>query len=96
MPRNRKLTKVIAGRTVEAATVEPGGVLVLFDDQSNMKIKTGGAAALSPGSKVNSVHEAKPSSKSSLRTVRARHSALADPGSSVAVRDRNNAVEYLG
>jgi hypothetical protein len=40
MPRNQKLTKVIAGRTVKAATVEPGGVLVLFDDQSKMKIKT--------------------------------------------------------
>jgi hypothetical protein len=40
MPRNQKLTKVIAGRTVKVATVEPGGVLVLFDDQSKMKIKT--------------------------------------------------------
>ena len=40
MPRNQKLTKVIAGRTVKAATVEPDGVLVVFDDQSNMKVKT--------------------------------------------------------
>ena len=30
MPRNQKLTKVIAGRTVKVATVEPGGVLVLL------------------------------------------------------------------
>jgi hypothetical protein len=27
---HQKLTKVIAGRTVKAATVEPGGVLVLI------------------------------------------------------------------
>jgi hypothetical protein len=39
MPRNQKLTKVIAGRTVKTATTEPGGVSLLFDDQSKMKIK---------------------------------------------------------
>jgi hypothetical protein len=44
MRRNQKLTKVIAGRTVEAVTTEPEGVLVLFDDQSRMEIKTAGAA----------------------------------------------------
>ena len=44
---------------MKAATVEPGGILVLFDDQSNMKIKTAGPAAIPPGGKVKSVHEAK-------------------------------------
>ena len=44
MPRNQKLTKVIAGRTVKVAKVEPGAVLVLFDDQSNRKIKIAGPA----------------------------------------------------
>src|SRR5215469_15584514 len=57
MQRNHKLTKVIAGRTIKAVTVEPGSVLVLFDDQSNMKIKTTGAAAVSPRSRVKSVHK---------------------------------------
>jgi hypothetical protein len=38
-----------AGRTVKAATVEPGGVLVLFDDQSKMKIKTTGPETIPPG-----------------------------------------------
>jgi hypothetical protein len=46
MRRNQKLTKVIAGRTIKVATAEPGSVLLLFDDQSNMKIKTVGAAAV--------------------------------------------------
>jgi hypothetical protein len=59
MPRNQKLTKVIAGRTVKVATIEPGGVLVLFDDQSNIKIKTAAAATVPPGGKVKSVHESK-------------------------------------
>jgi hypothetical protein len=52
MRRNQKLTKVIAGRTIKGVTIEPGSVLVLFDDQSNIKIKTVGAVAVPPGSKV--------------------------------------------
>jgi hypothetical protein len=42
MRRNQKLTKAVAGRTIKAVTNEPGSVLVLFDDQSSMKIKTAG------------------------------------------------------
>jgi hypothetical protein len=96
MPRNQKLTKVIAGRTINAATAEPGGVLVLFDDQSNMKIKTAGPATISPGGKVKSVLEAKAEFKIHFEDGSSATLCLADPGSSVAVRDKNNAVEYLG
>ena len=96
MPRNQKLTKVIAGRTVKAATTEPGAVLVLFADQSSMKIKTAGAAAVSPGSKVKSVHEAKADFKIEFEDGSSATFCLANPGASVAVRDKNNAVEYLG
>ena len=96
MPRNQKLTKVIAGRTVKVATVEPRGVLVLFDDESRMKIKTAGSATIPPGSKVTSVHEAKAEFRIDFEDGSSATLRLADPGSSVAVRDRNNAVEYLG
>jgi hypothetical protein len=44
MPKNRKPKKVIAGGTVKVVTTELGGVVVLFDDQSNMRIKTAGPA----------------------------------------------------
>ena len=96
MPRNQKLTKVIAGRTIRAVTAEPGGVLVLFDDQSSMKIKTAGAPAVSPGNKVKSVQEAKAEFKIDFEDGSSATLCLADPGSSVAVRDKNNAIEYLG
>jgi hypothetical protein len=96
MPRNQKLTKVIAGRTVKVATVEPGGVLVLFDDQSNMKIKTTGPATIPPGGKVKSVQETKAEFKIDFQDGSNATLSLADPGSSVAVRDKNNVVEYLG
>jgi hypothetical protein len=96
MPRNQKLTKVIASRTVKAVTTEPGSVLVLFDDQWSMKISTADSAAVSPGSKVKSVHEAKAEFKIDFEDGSSATFWLADPGSSVAVRDKNNAVEYLG
>jgi hypothetical protein len=96
MPRNQKLTKVLAGRTIKVATIEPSGVLVLFDDQSSMKIKTAGAPEVSPGGKIRSVHEAKAEFKIEFEDGSSATFCLVDPGSSVAVRDKNHAVEYLG
>jgi coenzyme F420-reducing hydrogenase alpha subunit len=96
MPRNQKLTKVIAGRTIKAVTIEPGGVSVLFDDESRMKIKTAGPATRPPGGKVKAVHEAKADFKIEFEDGSSTTFCLADPGSSVAVRDKYNAVEYLG
>jgi hypothetical protein len=96
MPRNQKLTKLIAGRTIKVTTIEPGSVLIWFDDQSNMKIKTAGAGAVSLGSKVKSVHETKAEFRIEFEDGSSATFCLADPGSSVAVRDKNNVVEYLG
>ena len=96
MLRNQKLTKVIGGRTVKAATVEPSAVLVVFDDESRMKIKIAGPATVPSGGKVKSVHEAKAEFKIDFEDGSSVTLCLADPGSSVAVRDKNHAVEYLG
>ena len=81
---------------MKVAKVEPGAVLVLFDDQSSMKIKTVGATAISPGGKVKSVHEAKADFRIDFEDGSSATFCLADPGSSVALRDKNSAVEYLG
>jgi hypothetical protein len=94
--RNQKLTKVIAGRTIQVARIEPGCVLILFDDESRMKIKTTRPATIPPGGKVKSVHETKAEFKIDFEDGSSATLCLADPGSSVAVRDRNNVVEYLG
>jgi len=96
MPRNQKLTKVIAGRTVKAVTPAPGGVLVLFDDESSMKIKTASAAAVPAGGKVRCVYETRDEFRIEVEDGSSATWQLADPGSSVAVRDKNDAVEYLG
>jgi hypothetical protein len=96
MPRNQKLTKVIAGRTIKVATTEARGVLLLFDDQSSMKIKTAAPATVSPGGKMKTVYEARAEFKIEFEDGSSATFCLADPGSSAAVRDKNHAVEYLG
>ena len=78
------------------ATVDPGGVLVLFDDQSNMKIKTTGPATIWQGGKVKCVHESRAEFKIEFEDGSSATLRLADPSSSVAIREKNNAVEYLG
>jgi hypothetical protein len=90
--KEQKLTKVIVGRTIKGVTIEPGSVFVLFDQQSSMKIKTDAPATVPPGGKVKSVQEA----KAEFEDGSSATFCQADPGSSVAVRDKNNAVEYLG
>jgi hypothetical protein len=87
---------VIAGRTVKASTIQPGSVLVLFDDESRMKIKTAGPATIPQGGKIKSVCETKALFIVEYEDGSSATLFLADPGSSVAVRDKNNAVEYLG
>ena len=96
MPRNQKLTSVIVGRTVKAATAEPGSVVLLFDDDSRMKIRTAAPTAVSPGGKIKSVQETEAELKLDFADGSSATFHLDDPGSSVAVRDKNNAVEYLG
>jgi hypothetical protein len=53
----KKPRKLSSAEAINAVTTELRSVLVLFHDQSSMKIKTTGTAAVSPGSKVKSVHE---------------------------------------
>lgn len=93
---NQKLTKVIAGRTIKAATAEPGAIVLLFDDDSRMKIRTAAPAAVSPGGKIKSVQEGEAELKIEFADGSTATFRLDDPGSSVSVRDKNTAVEYLG
>src|SRR6516162_471636 len=59
-----------------------------------MKIKIAGAAAASLGSKVTSVQESKAEFKIDFEDGSSTKLCLANPGSSVAVGDKSNALEY--
>jgi hypothetical protein len=52
--------------------------------------------AVSPGGKVKCVYETRGEFKIEFEDGSSATLSLADPGSSVAVRDKNDAVEYLG
>jgi hypothetical protein len=97
MPRNQKLTNVIQGRTVQIATAEAGKLVVRFDDQSMMNVKTAGIADIfPPGGKLKAIMEDDEEFTLQFEDGSTVTVELADPGASVAVRDKNNAVEYLG
>ena len=97
MPRNRKLTAVVAGRCVHSTIRDPAKLVVVFDDNSVMTVKTAAiAAAVPPGAKVKAVLEDGDQYSLQFEDGSSVTVQLADPGASVAVRDRGNAVEYLG
>ena len=97
MPRNHKLTSVIQGRTVQVATAEPGKLVIRFDDQSTMQVKTANTAdVLPPGTKIKAIQEDGAEFALQCEDGSTVALQLADAGSSVAVRDKNNQVEYLG
>jgi len=97
MRRNQKLTNVIRGRTVQRATAEPGKLVIRFNDQSTMQVKTAGIANMfPPGGEIKVVQEDGVNFGLQFEDGLAVNLQLADPGASVAVRDKNNQVEYLG
>jgi hypothetical protein len=97
MRRNQKLTNLLKGRTVERVTAEPGKLVIKFGDQSTMQVKTAGIAdILPPGGQIKAVQEDGVNFGLQFEDGPAENLQLADPGASVAVRDMNNQVEYLG
>ena len=97
MARNYKLTNVVGGRTIQRTTAEPGKLSILFDDESTMNVKTAGIADIfPPGGRVKAIQEDGTEFRLQFEDDSSVTFKLADPGSSVAVRDKNKQVEYLG
>jgi hypothetical protein len=96
MELNRKLTHLLQGRTIQSESGDEGQVAITFDDQSTLKLKVAGQAAVSVGAKVKAVHEAGDQFQVDLEEGSSVHVQLADPGSSVALRDKSGEVQYLG
>jgi len=98
MVRNQKLTKVIKGRTVRSASIEPERLVVTFNDHSTMTVKTvpGLALTISTGARIKAVLEDADECTLQFEDGSSVAVKLANPGASVAVRNSNNGVEYLG
>jgi hypothetical protein len=96
MELNRKLTHLLKGRTIQSEFGDEDHVAITFDDESTLKLRVAGQATVSVGAKVEAVHEAGEHFQVDLDEGASVQVQLADPGSSVALRDKSGAVQYLG
>jgi len=97
MPRNQKLTAVVAGRCVQSVKGGPARLVIVFDDRSTLTVKTAGITPIiAPGAKVKAVLEDSDQCTLQFEDGSSVTVKLANPGASVAVRNRSNVVEYLG
>ena len=96
MELNRKLTHLLKGRTIQSESGDEDHVAITFDDESTLKLRVAGQATVSVGAKVEAVHEAGEHFQVDLEEGSSVQVRLADPGSSVALRDKSGAVQYLG
>ena len=96
MQLNHKLTRLLKGRTIQSESGDEGHVTITLDDQSTLKLRITGRATVSVGAKVEAVHAAGEHFQVDLDEGASVQVRLADPGSSVALRDKSGAVQYLG
>jgi hypothetical protein len=96
MELNRKLTHLLKGRTIQSESGDEGHVAITFDDESMLKLRVAGQATISVEAKAEAVHEAGEHFQVDLEEGPSVQVQLADPGSSVALRDKSGAVQYLG
>jgi hypothetical protein len=87
MPPNHKLTNVLKGRAVNSTASETGKVLITFNDGSVLTIKSGTPAPTLSGSVAAIFEAAELQIKFADGT--SQTFLLANPGASVALRDRN-------
>ena len=98
MPANKKLTHLIAGRTVQSATPADGSLTLTLDDGSTLTIKTapGSVPAVPTGGKLLKAREDDTELDLDFADGSTVKLTLVDPGNSLAMRDKNHKVEYMG
>ena len=98
MGLNRKLTHVVKDRVVQSFQLNSSELLISFADASTMKVKIVGSSSppLREGARIRQILEAQAKFVIECDDDSVIDVTLANPGSSVAVRDKTNQVEYLG
>ena len=98
MKTNQLLTRIIGGRAIALVSKEEGLVTIVFDDQSNLRIKVvGGPTANMLGDgKIESVAEDEGELSLLGEDGRIAILQVAEAGASVTVTDKDNRVEYAG
>jgi phosphatidylethanolamine-binding protein (PEBP) family uncharacterized protein len=98
MGLNRKLTQLVKDRVVDNFQMNASEVLISFVDGSTMKVKISksDSPSLWQGARIRQVSEDQAKLVIECEDNDAIELTLADPGSSVAVRDKTYQIEYLG
>ena len=98
MPANKKLTKLLAGRTVQHAVSTDGSLTLSLDDGSTLTVQTapGSVNQVATGSKLLKVREDGANLNLDLADESTIALTLVKPGNSVVLRDKMNKAEYLG
>ena len=98
METNEKLTNILRGRTIELVSKEEGLVVIVFDDQSSLRLKVAGGPTLNMlgEGKIESVAEEGAEIALLGEDGRMAILPLAEPGSSVSVTDQTGHVKYFG
>ena len=96
MPLNRKLTPLIAGRTIRSADQRDNVLSVSFTDHSVMKIKTtaSGPIEILPDRTVKAVRQKGDVLNLDFDDNSTVEIKLAEPTSSVMLRDGQGTLEY--
>ena len=95
---NVKLTRIVRGRTIQLAAQEEGLVTIVFHNYSTMRVKEAGGPTMNMlgEDRIESLGEGEAGlnlvgEDGCIATLR-----LAEPGSSITVKDENGQVEYTG
>jgi hypothetical protein len=97
MTPNQKLTKVIKGRIIQDLQMNPAEVSLRFSDGSTMQVKVmeSNSPPLKNGAKVSGIFEQSTSLRILCEDKSQLSLTLADPGSSVTVRDATGLVALV-
>jgi hypothetical protein len=98
MAVNRKLTYVVKDRVVQSFQLNASELLIGFVDGWSMKVKIveSNSPPLREGARIRQISEDRAKLVIECEDDSAIDVTLANPGSSVAVRDKTYQVEYLG
>ncbi len=98
MEMNEKLTKIIHGRTIKVVSKEAGLIVIIFDDHSTMRIRVAGGITVNMlgEGRIESAREEGGQLTLTGEDGRTATLPLAEPGSSISVRDERDRVEYSG
>jgi|GEM_PF-3047252 len=98
MGLNKKLSQIIAGRTVAKTELKEGLLVIDFSDGSSLQVKIRGAITgeIQSGQGLQKVLENEEQLILEFDDKKRVQAILLNPGGSIILRNKNNALEYLG